>query len=60
MINPQPLTRTKSRSLNGNDTVTGGSIIMPRDISDAETYPGFPYYNGPESPNKRCSATTAK
>ena len=36
-ISPQPLTSTNSSSLNGRDTVTGGSIIMPSDISDAET-----------------------
>src|SRR6202163_2351139 len=34
----QPSTRTKKMSLNGSDTTTGGSIIMPIDISaDATT-----------------------
>ena len=29
----QPSTSTKKMSLNGSDTTTGGSIIMPIDIS---------------------------
>src|SRR2546430_16594927 len=37
MTRPQPLTSTNSSILNGSDTVTGGSIIMPSDISDADT-----------------------
>ena len=37
MIRLQPLTSTNSSSLNGSATVTGGNIIMPSDISDAET-----------------------
>ena len=37
MIRPQPSTRTKSRILNGSEIITGGSIIMPMDISAAET-----------------------
>src|SRR2546430_12928594 len=37
MTRPHPLTRTNSNNLNGSDTVTGGSIIMPIDISDADT-----------------------
>ena len=37
MIRPQPSTRTNSRILNGREIITGGSIIMPIDISAAET-----------------------
>ena len=32
MTSPQPSTRTKSRSLKGRETVTGGSIIMPFEL----------------------------
>ena len=36
--NDQPSTKTKKISLNGSDTTTGGSIIIPIDIStDATT-----------------------
>ena len=37
MIRPQPSTRTKSKILNGRDTTTGGSIIMPIDSSADDT-----------------------
>src|SRR5437764_6019523 len=37
MTRPHSLTRTNSNNLNGSDTVTGGSIIMPIDIRDADT-----------------------
>ncbi len=37
MMSPQPSTRTNSRILNGSEIITGGSIIMPIDISAAET-----------------------
>src|SRR5437764_15376614 len=37
MTRPHPLTRTNSNNLNGSDTVTGGSIIMPIDIRAADT-----------------------
>ena len=33
----QPSTRTKKINLNGSDTTTGGSIIMPMDISTEAT-----------------------
>ena len=33
----QPSTRTKSRILNGSEMRTGGSIIIPMDMSVAET-----------------------
>src|SRR6186713_2708431 len=36
-IRCQPSTRTKSSSLNGSETTLGGIIIMPSDISTAET-----------------------
>ena len=36
MIRPQPSTSTKSRILNGSEIITGGSIIMPIDISAAD------------------------
>src|SRR5690606_9942795 len=37
MIRDQPSTSTKSNSLRGRLTKTGGSIIMPSDISTADT-----------------------
>ena len=37
MTRPQPSTRMKSRILNGSEIITGGSIIMPIDISAADT-----------------------
>ena len=37
MIMPHPSTRTKSRILKGSEIITGGSIIMPMDMSAAET-----------------------
>ncbi len=37
MISPHPSTSTNSSSLNGSETMTGGSIIMPSDISAAQT-----------------------
>ena len=36
-MRPQPSTSTSSSSLNGRETVTGGSIIMPIDMSAADT-----------------------
>ncbi len=37
MMRPQPSTRIKSRILKGSEIITGGSIIMPIDISAAAT-----------------------
>ena len=37
MMSPQPSTSTNRRILNGSEIMTGGSIIMPIDISAAET-----------------------
>ena len=37
MISAQPSTTTKSSSLNGSDTIVGGTIIMPIAISEALT-----------------------
>ena len=36
-MRPQPSTRTNSRILNGSEIITGGSIIMPIDISAEAT-----------------------
>ena len=37
MISAQPSTTTKSSSLNGSDTIVGGTIIMPIAMSEALT-----------------------
>ena len=37
VIRPQPSTTTNSSSLNGSETIAGGTIIMPIDISAALT-----------------------
>ena len=37
MMSPHPSTSTNSRILNGSEIITGGSIIMPIDMSAAET-----------------------
>ena len=36
-MRPHPSTMTNSRSLNGRETKTGGSIIIPMDMSELET-----------------------
>ncbi len=36
MISAQPSTTTNSSSLNGSDTIVGGTIIMPIAMSDAD------------------------
>src|SRR5688572_20598814 len=36
-MRPHPSTMTKRRSLNGRETNTGGSIIIPMDMSELET-----------------------
>ena len=37
VISAQPSTTTKSSSLNGSDTIVGGTIIMPIAMSEALT-----------------------